>query len=98
MFKYKIPQEIREKLTKEFAEDFLDKLTVIFDLNQTTFCFDYLFNLESTYGWADAFEYACQKHKMEDVLAYYNELEWFDSDLFDDEFASLIKKYKLVKE
>ena len=98
MFEYKIPQEIKARLTKEFTEDFLDKLIAVFNLEQSKLCFEYLFNLESTYGWVDAFEYACQKHKMEDVLAYYNELEWFDSDLFDDEFASLIKKYKLVKE
>ena len=98
MFEYKIPQEIKISLTKEFAVDFLNKLIVIFNLKQTTLCLEYLFNLESTCGWADAFKYTCQKHNMEDVLAHYNKLEWYDSDLFDDEFASLIVEYGLVKE
>ena len=96
MFDYKIPQEIKTRLTKGFAIDFLNKLNVVFDLIQPV-SLEYLVNLEGTCGWGDAFKCACQKYDMEDVFAYYDKLEWYDSDLFDDEFASLIVEHGLVK-
>lgn len=97
MFEYEIPIGIKTELTKEFVIDFLSMLTNIFDLKQPMF-FECLINFEGTHGWVMAFKYACQKHNMEDVFAYYNQLEWYDSDLFDDEFASLIVEYSLVKQ
>lgn len=96
MFDYKIPQEIKIRLTKGFAIDFLNKLNVTFDLIQPV-SLEYLIYFESTRGWVDAFKCACQKYNMEDVFSYYDKLEWYDSDLFDDEFASLIAEYGLIK-
>lgn len=96
MFDYRIPQEIKTRLTKGFAIDFLNKLNVIFDLTHPV-SLGFLVNFESTCGWVDAFKCACQKYDMEDVFAYYDQLEWYDSDLFDDEFASLIAEYGLIK-
>ena len=97
MFEYKIPQEIKTKLTKGFAIDFLNKLNVIFDLMQPL-SLEYLVYFEGTVGWVDAFKCACQKYNIEDVFAYYDKLEWYDSDLFDDEFGSLLVDYGLIKE
>ena len=96
MFDYKIPQEIKVRFTKGFAINFLHKLNVVFDLIQPL-SLEYLINFEGTCGWVDAFKCACQKYNMEDVFAYYNKLEWYDSDLFDDEFANLLVEYGLVK-
>lgn len=96
MFDYKIPQEIKIRLTKGFATNFLNKLNVVFDLIQPL-SLEYLIYFESTCGWVDAFKYACQKYDMEDVFMYYNKLEWYDSDLFDDEFAGLLVEYGLIK-
>lgn len=97
MFDYKIPKEIKTKLTKGFAIDFLNKLNAVFDLIQPV-SLEYLVNFEGTGGWVDAFKCACQKHNIEDVFAYYDCLEWYDSDIFDDEFASLLVDYGLIKE
>lgn len=97
MFDYRIPQEIKTRLTKGFAIDFLNKLNVIFDLIQPV-SLGFLVNFEGTCGWVDAFKCACQKHHIEDVFAYYDHLEWYDSDLFDDEFGSLLVDYGLIKE
>lgn len=96
MFDYRIPQEIKTRLTKGFAINFLNKLNVIFDLIHPV-SLGFLVNFEGTCGWVDAFKCACQKYDMEDVFAYYDQLEWYDSDLFDDEFANLIAEYGLIK-
>lgn len=97
MFDYKIPQEIKVKLTKGFAINFLNKLNVTFDLMQPVSS-EYLVYFEGAAGWVDAFKCACQKYDIEDVFIYYDELEWYDSDLFDNEFTSLLVDYGLIKE
>lgn len=96
MFKYKIPQGVKAKFTKEFMEDFLKELIRIFNLSEPISYSDSLLYLESTYGWVDAFRCICQKYKLENILTYYDNLEWYDSDLFDDEVGSLMIKYGLI--
>ena len=98
MFKYKIPEEIKTKLTKEFLTDFLHELIKIFNLKEPIYYDDCLAYLECTCGWVDAFQHACIKQKLIDVLMYYDELEWYDSDMFDGEVSSLMIKYGLVQE
>ena len=98
MFEYKIPQEIKTKFTKDFMTDFLVEIIRVFNLSEPISYSDSLIYLESTCGWADAFECTCQKYKMEDVFEYYDNLKWYDSDLFDDEFGSLLVEYGVVKE
>lgn len=98
MFEYKIPQEIKEKFTKDFMVDFLINITQVFNLNEAISYSDDIVYLESTYGWTDAFKNTCHKYKIEDVLVYYDNLEWYNSDIFDDEIASILIEYKLIKE
>ena len=97
MFEYKIPQEIKAEFTKEFMAYFLARLAIIFDLDESMLCSEYLFNLESTNGWEKSFKCACQKYNLEYVFVYYDQLEWYDSDLFDDELLSLLIDYELIK-
>ena len=78
--------------------DFLVEIIRVFNLSEPISYSDSIIYLESTCGWADAFKYTCQKHKIEDVLTYYDNLKWYDSDLFDDEFGSLLVEYELIKE
>ena len=98
MFEYKIPPEIKAKLTNEFMSDFLNELINIFDLKEPIFYSDCLTYFESTCGWVDAFECVCAKHKLSDVFTYYDKLAWYDSDIFDDEVACLLVEYDLIKE
>lgn len=97
MFEYKIPQEIKAEFTKEFMAYFLARLAIVFDLDDSMLCADYLFNLESTIGWGKSFKYACQKYNLEYIYVYYDQLEWYDSDLFDGELGDLFVKYELIK-
>lgn len=97
MFEYKIPQEIKAEFTKEFMAYFLAVLAIVFDLDESMLCAEYLFNLESTIGWSKSFKCACKKYNLEHVFVYYDQLEWYDSDLFDDELLSLLIDYELIK-
>lgn len=98
MFEYKIPQEIKAEFTKEFMAYFLARLAITFDLEESMLCSEYLFNLEGTYGWSKSFKGACQKYNLEYVFVYYDQLEWYDSDLFDDELGILLVDYGLIKD
>ena len=97
MFKYKIPQEIKEKFTKEFMADFLINLAQVFNLKEPISYSDNIVYLESTGGWVVAFRNACLKHNITDVFLYYGGLKWHDGDLFNDELGNLLVEYGLIK-
>lgn len=97
MFKYKIPQEIKTKFTKDFMVDFLINIIQVFNLSKPICYLDDIVYLESTCGWVDAFRNTCQKHNIKDVFVYYDSLEWYNSDIFDDEFGNLLVEYELIK-
>lgn len=97
MFEYKIPQEIKEKFTKEFMVDFLINLVQVFNLNEPISYDDDIAYLESSGGWVVAFKNTCREHNIKDVLMYYDGLEWYDADLFDNELGNLLVEYELIK-
>ena len=97
MFEYKIPQEIKAEFTKDFMTYFLARLAIVFDLEESMLCAEYLFNLESTVSWGKSFKCACQKYNLEYIWVYYDQLAWYDSDLFDDELVDLLVDYGLIK-
>lgn len=97
MFEYKIPKTIKTKFTKDFMEDFLINIIQVFNLSETMLYSDSIIYLEGTCGWTDAFKTTCNKYNMYDVFIYYDELDWYYSDLFDDELGSLLEEYELVK-
>lgn len=93
---YKIPEEILAKIPDGFWEKFAMELIKIFG----SYIFDkeeetgdrYLIYHPSTIGWAKAFMKTCRAFELIDILEYYNKLEWYDSDVFDDEICSLLEK------
>lgn len=97
MFEYKIPQEIKVEFTKEFMTYFLARLAIVFDLEDSMLDAEHLFNLEGTCGWVVEFKNACQKYNLEYIFVYYDQLEWYDSDLFDDELGNLLVDYGLIR-
>lgn len=97
MFDYKMPQEVKDKFTREFMYDFLAELIRIFHFTDPVFFADDIFYAESTCGWAEAFERTCFKHNMNDVFTYYEKLAWYDSDLFDDQLGKIFVEYELVE-
>ena len=100
---YKIPLEIKQKIPKYFYYAMGEELVNIFgtkvlipeDVNDeineyTVYGIDFV---TSTSGWHEAFKATCKKLDLQWLLDYHKTLEWYDSDLFDDEIAQEIIKY-----
>lgn len=93
---YKVPEEILAKIPNEFWEVFAKELIKIFGSD----IFDkeeetgdrYLIYHPSTIGWAKAFMKTCKQFGLIDILEYYDKLEWYDSDAFDDEICKVLEE------
>ena len=85
---YKIPADIKEKIPDYFYLALGGELVSIFghdvfQKDEDSVCtLDYL---TGTAGWVAAFRMTCKKLNMFWLPVYYDGLEWFESDLFDDE-------------
>lgn len=98
---YKIPEEILARLPDDFLEKFARELGDVFGFD----IFDKdeesgdpaLIYLPSTIGWVNAFKKTCEQFGLIDILEYYNKLEWYESDQFDDGISSLLEKKYVEK-
>lgn len=100
---YKIPKEIKQKIPKYFYYAMGGELVSIFGVQvltpedkndvineNTVYEIDFV---TSTSGWYEAFKATCKKLDLQWLLNYHETLEWYKSDLFDDEIAQEIIKY-----
>ncbi|MEK4907458.1 hypothetical protein [Niallia sp. FSL M8-0099] len=106
---YEIPDEIKGNFTKEFIEDFRKSAIEIFrqnDINlgrepydyESYSYYDWWVYVEGSSGFYEAFQKVCKKYNLEFIVDYYDNLPWYDSDLFDDQFGNLLIEYGLVEE
>lgn len=98
---YNMPASIKESFTMEFLIDFKKKVVEIFkendkrqgrnpnDYDKETYSSWWCY-IEGTSGFCDGFRYACNQHSLQNVIDYYNQLPWYDSDLFDYELCYLL--------
>lgn len=96
---YYIPQEIKERFTKEFMSYFLTRLTQVYkmyDFDEIP-SYEEITNLEHTCGWNEAFDDTCSRYGMDDIYKYYDNLNWCDSDIFDGELTGIMVDYGLIK-
>lgn len=99
MFNYEVPEGIKNEFTKEVMAYFLEELIETFPyIGHTPTMLDDIFNMEGTGGWYESFKKTCINYGLEDILHYYNGLEWYDSDMFDDQIGDLFLEYGLVDE
>ena len=96
-FKYKIPSDIKARFTDEFYENMFDALCSTFGIviEEYNWHYDYpiMNEFTGTTGWSEAFNLACEIFAgLDDILAYYNDLSWTESDLFDAEIAQEVEK------
>jgi hypothetical protein len=100
-FEYKMPDEIKKKIPKEMLMTFKETLDSVFtdrvNLKGSTYN-NYYFYLQETTGWGIAFKESCEKTNSMEIYEYYNSLDWFDSDLFDDEFCLMMVKEGIMDE
>lgn len=92
--KYTIPDEIKEMMTYDFLKEFRNQLFTVFDFDLETNA-NTLYGIESTNGWANALKAACHNTGKDDIWNYWNELEWYDSDVFDSELSDMLIENRL---
>lgn len=96
-FDYKIPEDILARFPDEFWKVFTEELNKTFDCdifasypeNNGDRVLDYI---TGTIGWVNAFKKTCEHFSLIDIWEYYGKLEWYDSDVFDNEICSLLEK------
>ena len=96
-FKYQIPSDILTKFTGEFLDIFSDELLQVFWPEDKQLELDVLTWITGTVGWHEAFSKACEKLNITEVLEYYEGLEWYYSDIFDDEICRILKRWRKRK-
>lgn len=83
---YKIPEEIKVKFTDEFCKAMrraLFRISGYYGLG--TPAESGPVQNSSTSGWVVALFTACMETNNEDLFAYWHNLPWYESDVFDDE-------------
>lgn len=87
---YTIPKHIKDDIPDEFYPMMLKELTDIFgDIILNRYC-GYFDLQSSTVGWGKALNSTCKSLDMMWLIKYYEELPWYDSDLFDGEIEEEI--------
>lgn len=92
---YTIPDEIKELITYDFLKEFRRQLFAVFDFSLNTYG-DFLYGIESTRGWETALHKACDATGKQDIWKYWSDLEWYDSDCFDDELSDMLIESRLI--
>ena len=86
---YQIPKEIQERIPDYFYTAFAGELFSVYGWERSRWMFypeeskEYVDLDSSSAGWAQALEATCRKLEMDWLFAYYQTLEWYDSDVFD---------------
>jgi hypothetical protein len=93
---YSMPKEIKEQLTDSFLGTFVSEIHKIFGFSIQTFANEEIWYQESTGGWYEAFANTCRKLNKEQLLLYYLELEWYDSDVFDGKLTDILIERKFI--
>lgn len=90
---YKIPEDVLLRIPKHFYPAFGGELVSIFGIDIFEKDTDNLRGLDfitGTTGWHSALRMTCSKLGMEWLYKYYNNLKWYESDMFDSELEGLL--------
>lgn len=91
-----IPEWIRMVLTDDVLEVFATEFKREFskfngcDWREAICC------LDGTQGWGSALERTLIKCGLDSVWKYYDELEWYESDLFDGDLVDILLKKNML--
>jgi len=98
---YSIPEEYKAMITKSFLQTLRYGLQK--HLGKGTYGSNLGYNDEETwvyasgsYGWQMAFTEAAKLHKLDELLSYYDSLDWYDSDRFDGDIIDLAVFYNVI--
>lgn len=95
IYDYKIPEDIKKKIPDAFYLALGGECISIFGIPEIlSYDEDGIFLLNyygSTTGWDRAIKTTCKKLDMQWLYEYYSSLEWYESDLFDDEIVDEVE-------
>lgn len=90
---YKIPKEVLDSIPEYFWWAFAGELVSVFSTSifvKDEFGQMGLYFISGTIGWNAALKMTCHKLYMDWLYEYYEKLEWWESDMFDDKFEDLL--------
>ena len=92
-----VPDGIIEDISKKsFTRDFKYKLCEVFNIIYSKLGMADMVYIEGTYGWQEAFDYACTRNNLPHVSDFVDSLEWYEYDLFCDIFSSILLERKEI--
>ena len=97
---YKLPNRIKNLINNNFLQDMNDVIDKSYTYKPVAQDYE---QIEGTYRWQEAFEYACDNHTYKHMgiglKRYCKSLKWYDYDLFCDEITQLmIKRLKIERD
>lgn len=95
MQNYYIPKKYKKMIDLNFLQYFQYELHLMFGLSLNDFRDTGPLSNQGTAGWHDCFVKTCINFNKNELLNYYESLDWYQSDLFDDELADMFIQYKI---
>ncbi|MBR1471606.1 MAG: hypothetical protein IJ600_08200 [Lachnospiraceae bacterium] len=104
---YEVPEELLARIPLYFYQAMMGELISVFGFEQGKYMMtaqndtgkegDEYFEMSAgSVGWADAFFMACKKLDMMWLWEYRNQLEWYESDVFDGKLEALTGEYFIL--
>ena len=94
---YHIPEDIKAMISDDFLKELRNQLFRIHEYySLETFADQGIPINTSTAGWYAAFGKACLLKNKSELLDYWENLEWYDSDIFDGIVADMLVEKKLI--
>ena len=96
-FEYKIPKDIKDKISLDFLKQFRSELFRIHEYYALDCWYDETLGVNSgTSGWATAFGLAAMKTNHDWLYEYMETLPWYDFDIFADEVSYMLVENHLM--
>lgn len=93
---YVLSQEIKDEIDIDFCKTFINELHNIFGFSISEFTNEFIWYVEETGGWYEAFTTTCRKLKKDDLMLYYMELAWYDAEMFASEITQILIERNII--
>ena len=98
---YAIPEKKKKLITKEFADEFIRQLILVFGGDGSQSLADWFkesgAHITGTRGWGTALKKTAETLGCPELYEYYNQLEWYDSDEFDGKLYDIVCGYEIAR-
>lgn len=91
---FEIPEVIQKRITKRLAVDLIEEMERVLKRDMLTPDINgdlSLWTLVGSKAWEDALVEAARKHKLGELIDWYEHLPWYESETFDAEVYAYIE-------